>query len=247
MQGTFEIAGAQILSPGDPYRSVLYYRMAEAGPRADAAHRLGCSSMSAGLRLIHDWIPATARPQGRAGAARQAPRHGRPRAKERAADHPAIAGHHAGALMLADALEEGRLPAAVRAGGSGRGDGPHRFAGARPLRALRPRRPAAQTARQRHPAGTDSALKGNAGRGKELFFKSAGLQCINCHRVGGTGSKLGPDLSDIGKKYTRAQILESILEPSKFIDPEVRHLLVETTDGKVLTGLLAAKNERKWC
>src|SRR5437879_10458308 len=44
------------------------------------------------------------------------------------------------------------------------------------------------------------ALKGDAGRGRALFFKSAGLQCINCHRVNGTGSTLGPDLSQIGKK-----------------------------------------------
>src|SRR4029077_18543184 len=87
--------------------------------------------------------------------------------------------------------------------------------------------------------------KGNAERGKEIFFKSAGLQCATCHRIDGVGSTLGPDLSEIGKKYTRAQILESILEPSKFIDPKYVTYLVETTDGKVLTGLLAAKNDRE--
>src|SRR5262249_2036582 len=31
VQGTFEIPGAHILSPGDPYRSVLFYRMAKLG------------------------------------------------------------------------------------------------------------------------------------------------------------------------------------------------------------------------
>ena len=67
----------------------------------------------------------------------------------------------------------------------------------------------------------------------------------NCHRIAGVGSTLGPDLSEIGKKYTRAQILESILEPSKFIDPKYVTYLVETTDGKVLTGLLAAKTDNE--
>ena len=86
---------------------------------------------------------------------------------------------------------------------------------------------------------------GNAERGKEIFFKSAGLQCSNCHRIAGVGSTLGPDLSEIGKKYSRAQILESILEPSKSIEPKYLTYLVETTDGKVQTGLLVSRNERE--
>jgi putative heme-binding domain-containing protein len=87
------------------------------------------------------------------------------------------------------------------------------------------------------------SLKGDAARGKELFFKTAGTQCINCHRIAGTGSTLGPDLSDIGKKYSRAQILESILEPSKNIDPKYVTYLAETKDGQVHTGLLAKKGD----
>ena len=71
------------------------------------------------------------------------------------------------------------------------------------------------------------------------------MQCASCHRIAGVGGTLGPDLSEIGKKYTRAQILESILEPSKFIDPKYVTYLVETTDGKVLTGLLATKTDKE--
>jgi putative heme-binding domain-containing protein len=78
-----------------------------------------------------------------------------------------------------------------------------------------------------------------------LFFKAGALQCVNCHRIAGTGSTLGPDLSEIGKKYTRVQILESILEPSKSIEPKYVAYLVETSDGKVHTGLLAEKNDRE--
>ncbi len=64
-------------------------------------------------------------------------------------------------------------------------------------------------------------------------------------RSAAPGSTLGPDLSEIGKKYTRAQILESILEPSKFIDPKYVTYLVETTDGKFVTGLLASKTDKE--
>ena len=78
-----------------------------------------------------------------------------------------------------------------------------------------------------------------------MFFKSAGLQCANCHRVNGTGSTLGPDLSQIGKKATRSQILESLLEPSKQIEPAYVAYLLETTDGKFTTGLLASKTDKE--
>ncbi len=87
--------------------------------------------------------------------------------------------------------------------------------------------------------------KGNVEHGRELFFKAAGLQCVVCHRIAGTGSTLGPDLGEIGKKYTRAQILESILEPSKFIDPKYSTYVAETKDGKVFTGLLAGRTDRE--
>ena len=55
VQGTFEIPGARILAPGDPYRSVLFYRMSKLG-RGRMPH-IGSEIVDEkGLRLIHDWI-----------------------------------------------------------------------------------------------------------------------------------------------------------------------------------------------
>lgn len=54
-QGTFGIPEANILTPGDPYRSVLYYRLAKIGP-GHMPH-LGAKIVDQrGLELIHDWI-----------------------------------------------------------------------------------------------------------------------------------------------------------------------------------------------
>jgi putative heme-binding domain-containing protein len=89
------------------------------------------------------------------------------------------------------------------------------------------------------------ALKGNPERGRELFFKSSGLQCSTCHRIEGKGSNFGPDLSQIGKQATPAKILESLLEPSKSIDPKYVAYLVETKDGKLYTGLLVEKTAKE--
>ena len=51
---------------------------------------------------------------------------------------------------------------------------------------------------------------------------------VDGHKIGEQGGKLGPDLSQIGKKLTRAQIVESLLEPSKTIDPKYVARMVET-------------------
>jgi putative heme-binding domain-containing protein len=54
-QGTFGIADAQILAPGDPYRSVLYFRLAKTGP-GHMPH-LGAKIVDErALPLIHQWI-----------------------------------------------------------------------------------------------------------------------------------------------------------------------------------------------
>ncbi len=87
------------------------------------------------------------------------------------------------------------------------------------------------------------ALKGDADKGRELFFNTTGIACKNCHKVGEVGGKLGPDLSAIAKKQSKAQILDSILEPSKVIDPKYVSYIVLTSDGKSQTGLLVDRKQ----
>lgn len=82
------------------------------------------------------------------------------------------------------------------------------------------------------------SLPGDAERGKLVFFETAGVACKNCHRIGQEGKEVGPELTAIGKKLDRTQLLESILQPSKRIDPMYVTYLAETEDGRLLTGLL---------
>jgi putative heme-binding domain-containing protein len=63
------------------------------------------------------------------------------------------------------------------------------------------------------------------------------------HRVGDGKETLGPDLAKIGSKYKREQILESILEPSKLIDPKFAAVILQTKSGDVLSGIVASKTE----
>jgi putative heme-binding domain-containing protein len=88
------------------------------------------------------------------------------------------------------------------------------------------------------------ALTGNADRGGKRFW-SKSLQCANCHKIGAQGTPLGPDLSTIGKLRSREDLLESILEPSRRIEPKFASYVVVTVDGRSLTGLLVMRDETK--
>ena len=87
------------------------------------------------------------------------------------------------------------------------------------------------------------ALSGDANRGRMIFYKSSAAQCQQCHAVQGFGGTTGPELSNIGKKYARAALLETILDPSKAIAPEYIPYLLETKSGQVYAGFLTERHE----
>jgi putative heme-binding domain-containing protein len=84
------------------------------------------------------------------------------------------------------------------------------------------------------------SARGSAKRGEQLMAASvkSDMLCLKCHTVNGTGGQIGPDLSAIGKKASRENLLESILLPSKAIADQYVSWVVETNNGLVLTGLV---------
>jgi putative heme-binding domain-containing protein len=89
-----------------------------------------------------------------------------------------------------------------------------------------------------------AALKGqgNPDHGKALFFDTKGLACAKCHVVGGQGGAIGPELSGIAAKYPKEELIASILYPSARIFSGYETVVVATSDGKVLTGLVKSDN-----
>ncbi|HWE40791.1 MAG TPA: c-type cytochrome, partial [Isosphaeraceae bacterium] len=79
--------------------------------------------------------------------------------------------------------------------------------------------------------------EGQADRGRDVFFRAGNNSCSGCHRVQGRGQWIGPDLSTIGTKYGRDELLRSILNPSAAISHNFRSQVVGLDDGRVLTGL----------
>lgn len=88
------------------------------------------------------------------------------------------------------------------------------------------------------------ALAGDVDRGREAFFLTT-FQCGNCHTVKGKGGQVGPDLTQVATRLSRAQLLESLLEPSKVIEAKYLTYVVETTAGQLHQGLLVEKNDRE--
>jgi putative membrane-bound dehydrogenase-like protein len=88
------------------------------------------------------------------------------------------------------------------------------------------------------PIGELIRREGDVGRGRDIFFRAGTNACGGCHRVQGRGQWVGPDLSTIGVKYGRDELLRSILNPSAAIGYNFRSVVAATDDGRVITGLL---------
>ena len=74
----------------------------------------------------------------------------------------------------------------------------------------------------------------DAQRGKEIFAGKGA--CRGCHRINGQGSRLAPDLSDIGLVRSANALQESLLDPTASMLPINRSVRGVTKDGKVITG-----------
>ncbi len=89
----------------------------------------------------------------------------------------------------------------------------------------------------------DKAAQGRSfERGRDAFIAG---QCIKCHRMGDVGGGAGPDLTAVASRFSRRDILESILEPSKVISEQYQNISVTTLAGKIVTGRLVDETPAK--
>jgi len=80
--------------------------------------------------------------------------------------------------------------------------------------------------------------KGDPEAGKKLFFDpESNANCSKCHRVNGTGGKVGPELSWVGSSRTVPFLLESILDSKAVITSGYSSILILTKNGKFISGV----------
>ena len=90
--------------------------------------------------------------------------------------------------------------------------------------------------------GGEEEVPGDPRRGRMLYMSRG--SCSDCHRLNGSGGRLGPDLSDLGWRRAPDHISSSITDPSAAMDADYRTVEVRTDDGNVVRGLL--RNEDRF-
>jgi putative heme-binding domain-containing protein len=89
---------------------------------------------------------------------------------------------------------------------------------------------------EKDPQGT----KGDPKRGRLVFEKG---QCIKCHKYGTAGEGIGPDLTNLSKRFKRVDTLSKMLFPSKTISDQYRGSMIITKAGAQLSGLAAVQGD----
>jgi putative heme-binding domain-containing protein len=75
---------------------------------------------------------------------------------------------------------------------------------------------------------------GDVSRGRAVFDGKGG--CAKCHRVGRVGSRVAPDLSDIGAVRSAGSLQRSLLDPTSQMMPINRPVRLVMKDGTVING-----------
>jgi putative heme-binding domain-containing protein len=87
-------------------------------------------------------------------------------------------------------------------------------------------------------AGLDSSTPsiriGTASRGKAIVEGKGA--CLSCHRIGGNGSRVAPDLSDIGAARGVDMLHRSLTNPSAGMLPINRPVRITLKDGRTVNG-----------
>jgi putative heme-binding domain-containing protein len=241
-KGNLELHDARIIVPGNPYRSVLFLRMATCG-RGRMPHLASEVVDQRGLALVEEWIrampadsasePATLQAAVDAAAVTSA-------AELRRGALASLLADRAGALFLARALDGRRLPASFAAEAvaavSASSD-----AAVRDLFAAHLPAPPADRVGQVPRPRLILNRTGDAAKGKALYQASTTLNCRTCHRIGAEGGLAGPELTQVARRKRREELLDSLLHPSAVIDPKFASYAVQLSDGRAMTGVLTKR------
>ena len=246
MQGDFGIPAAKLMVPGDPFRSILYYRMARTG--SGHMPHIGAELVDTqGLNLIKQWISGTdpLREQ-RVLLKELLALNEEPRNRRRTAIIKQLLETPQGGMLLSGELQEMKdshpeLSAAIVKAVLAHEDVTLQrlFTRFLPASARQPTLGAVVKPE------VLLSVKGDASAGEKLFFNEKLMQCSRCHKVGERGGVIGPALHDVGKRLKPHDIVESLLTPSKKIDPKFQTWVLLTSDGKVFSGLLLEQTDQQ--
>ncbi|MCA9072205.1 MAG: c-type cytochrome, partial [Planctomycetaceae bacterium] len=251
--GTFGMKDAKIIVPGDPYRSVLTYRMSKLG-YARMPYIGSRVVDSKGVALIEDWIRSMKlQPEWQFSLEQQPEAMDslaiiqNSKSTRRETEHAVrmLARETEGTLALAGQLHRGtvtpeahRMAVAVGKSNLIKSD----IRGL--LETFVPEAERRPTLGPNIQPQTILDLAGDASRGKLIFFSDS-ARCRNCHDLSDREKSIGPTLFQIRKKYAkRSEMLQHILQPSLKVEEAFSSYIVLTNSGKVYTGLLVKQDKK---
>lgn len=89
-------------------------------------------------------------------------------------------------------------------------------------------------------ADLDAVGKGrNYEKGRQAFVDA---QCLACHRFVVEGGGIGPDLTAVSSRFSRRDVLEAILDPSKVVSEQFQNTTVWLKNGEDYTGRLMSES-----
>ena len=86
--------------------------------------------------------------------------------------------------------------------------------------------------------------QGDAARGEQVF-RRADVSCLKCHAIHRAGGQVGPDLSNVGRISPVDYIVNSVLNPNLAIKEAFVTRVIETSDGRIVTGVAVDRDANR--
>lgn len=90
----------------------------------------------------------------------------------------------------------------------------------------------------------EQALTGrNFEQGKAMF---AATRCLSCHGMQGEGGNIGPDLTQLGTRFSNKDMLEAIIHPNKVVSDQYAASVFTMKDGSSILGRIINESEESY-
>ena len=98
---------------------------------------------------------------------------------------------------------------------------------------------------------TDEALTAVDGHLTDRNFENGKLmfaagRCLSCHVMRGEGGIIGPDLTQLGTRFSAKDMLEAIIEPNKTVSDQYAATVFTMKDGSSILGRLVNENDKAY-
>jgi putative membrane-bound dehydrogenase-like protein len=95
----------------------------------------------------------------------------------------------------------------------------------------------ATIARYRASLTPDRVHTADRSRGRSVFARN----CAACHKLFGEGGQIGPELTG-SQRSNLDYLLENLVDPSALVGRDYQMSIIETADGRILNGIIAAED-----